>query len=217
MSNGRKYTKREAIKIVVDCAKKYDELFANKSILIFYKDRNNKVFDCELVFAPRNFLHLTGLKLKKEKDKFGKWHDITAKSFYKKCLSSRLKESDFGFSEDGTTHLKLDVLPHLMTKNLSASMIGNKSDYSVKLYTEKLIGGQRACMGFIYDHEAYIPNTVLKNDIRDIATDICQIIAIFRKGNQQEDIIEYVYHTKNLDWEKISFPDPYACLKKLII
>ncbi len=79
-----------------------------------------------------NFLHLTGLKVKKHKynaDGIENTNDsddtISAKEFYEKCLAHRLSASDFEFARDGTTPLKLDVLPRLISKNLSATMIGD--------------------------------------------------------------------------------------------
>lgn len=51
-----------------------------------------------------------------------------------------METDDFELSSDGTTQLKLQVLPSLIKSNLSANMIGNPDENRPKLYTEKLIG-----------------------------------------------------------------------------
>ena len=88
---------------------------------------------------------------------------IPAVRFYEKCLDHRLTESDFELSDKGTTELKLDVLPLLISKNLSANMIGDFSSTHPKLYTEKVAGGKKAYIGFIFDtmSQKYVPNTVI--------------------------------------------------------
>ena len=88
---------------------------------------------------------------------------IPAVRFYEKCLGHRLTESDFELSDKGTTELKLDVLPLLISKNLSANMIGDFSSTHPKLYTEKVAGGKKAYIGFIFDtmSQKYVPNTVI--------------------------------------------------------
>lgn len=56
-----------------------------------------------------------------------------------------------------------------MCKNLSADTIGDYATLSPKLYTDKLAGSTKACMGFIKTSNSsrYVPNTILKEDTRD--------------------------------------------------
>ena len=49
-----------------------------------------------------------------------------------------------------------------------AKMVEEYNFIKSLLYTEKLARNITACLGFIRDGEYYIPNTVLKGDIRDI-------------------------------------------------
>ena len=48
-------------------------------------------------------------------------------------------------------------------------MVGDFNGCNPKLYTEKLAGGVKACLGFVKTHRAeYVPNTVLNTDIRTV-------------------------------------------------
>lgn len=48
-------------------------------------------------------------------------------------------------------------------------MVGDFNGCNPKLYTEKLAGGVKACLGFIKTHRAeYVPNTALNTDIRTV-------------------------------------------------
>ena len=100
----RKYTKEEAIRIVVSCAEKYRAELLDRSLLFICVDKQRSITAVETAFFDRNYLHLTGLKLHKEPP-------ISAADFFRRCAANRLSPSDFAFSEDGTTHLKLEVLP----------------------------------------------------------------------------------------------------------
>ena len=162
------YTKEQAIKIVVTCAEAYKENLANKNLLFICQDKHKRTSAIEFSFDASNFLHLTGLKIKKKKHGSEESDDaISAKEFYEKCIAHRLSVSDFEFAKDGTTPLKLDVLPKLISKNLSATMIGDYNSQNPKLVTDKLAGSTAACMGFVPTGPAnrYVPNTILKVDI----------------------------------------------------
>lgn len=144
--------------------------------------------------------------------------EITAIPFYEKCLDHKLSPDDFEFAEDGTTMLKLEILPSLITKNLSASMIGDYNSNKPKLYTEKLAGGVKACMGFVSDTASgfYVPNTVLKEDIRDNVSNWLRIIAIFRKPVAYKKYTEITYMAKKTDWTRVRVPDFYRYLLDIL-
>lgn len=59
------YTKAQAISIVVACAEQYRENLANKNLLFICQDKHKKITAIEFSFDASNFLHLTGLKVKK--------------------------------------------------------------------------------------------------------------------------------------------------------
>ena len=215
------YTKYDAIRIVTSCAEKYNYELAGKTLLFAYSDKHKNVNFSEFSFYRYNFLHLTGLRTNLVNNNFTTQKDITdrisADDFFQKCLSHKLSPFDFDFAQDGTTPMKLDVLPSLITKNLSANMIGIYNDQKPLLYTERLTGSIHGCMGFILDHNSaqYVPNTVLKEDIRNITTNTNRIIAVYRKSIENFSYKEVTYIAKKIDWDKIKYPDKYAYLLNL--
>ncbi len=77
----------------------------------------------------------------------------------------------------------------------NAKMIGDFCGSNIFLQTDKVTGNINACMGFIKENNIYIPNTVLKDDIRNIVNNQSKIIAIFKK-----EITENLY--KNITYLK---------------
>ena len=71
-------------------------------------------------------------------------------------------------------------------------------------------------MGFIHDDKANknVPNTVLKTDIRDSATEIKRILVTYRKKKTDISYSEIVYAAKNVDWNTVEFPEEYEYLIK---
>ena len=159
----RKYTKAEAIGIVVRCAQTYKQELDGKNLLFICTDKHKKTIPIELSFYGNNYLHLTGLKAPKSEN-----GDIAvelfANDFYQKCLDHKLSPTDFDFAEDGTTHMKLDVLPTVISKNLQAKMIGNYDSIKPRLYTEKVAGSTNACIGFVLDQDMQHSRVLKKTD-----------------------------------------------------
>ena len=102
-----------------------------------------------------------------------------------------------------------------MLKNISAKMVGDFNGCNPKLYTEKLAGGVKACLGFVKTHRAeYVPNTVLNTDIRTVTKISQQVIATYRRKNSASPYQELVYKAKKIDWDTITFPKEYDYLTK---
>lgn len=110
-------TKKEALQIVFSCAASYKENLAGRSLLFVTTDKHKTVRCLEVSFDGSNFLHMTGFKLNKK--------EISANNFFSMCCDKRLSESDFEFAADGTTEMKMRVLPGLVQKHLSAKMVGD--------------------------------------------------------------------------------------------
>ena len=96
-------TKKEALQIVFSCAASYKENLAGRSLLFVTTDKHKTVRCLEVSFDGSNFLHMTGFKLNKK--------EISANNFFSMCCDKRLSESDFEFAADGTTEMKMRVLP----------------------------------------------------------------------------------------------------------
>lgn len=199
-------TKKEARSIVFSCAPLYKENLVDKSLLFITTDKHKSVHCLEVTFDISNFLHMTGFKLCKP--------GINARHFFNLCYDKRLTEADFEFSADGSTEMKMRVLPSLMKKNLSAKMLGDYNMSQPKLYTDKIAGSLSACMGFVRDggEGRFVPNTVLEGDIRTKVKAADRIIATYRKSRGEEQYSEIVFTAKKVEWEKIVLPDEYCYL-----
>lgn len=180
---------KNAIKIVVKCAKIYEENLLNKNLLIVFKDKNDKFNILETEFLDKNFMHLTGIKTK----------NIKSKQFLKLALNSRLPLNLLSFSDDGTTVLKLSVLESAMNVDKLARMVGDFDGVRHHLMTDKLAGTTNMCMGFCdMGDEIFVPNTVLKEDIRNISKSN-RILAIYKKSSNDVFYDELTYLAKNVD------------------
>ncbi|WP_294213677.1 PBECR4 domain-containing protein [Pseudobutyrivibrio sp.] len=170
--------KKKVISIITRAAKLYHENLEDQKVLFVYGtpseikpqiDNGKETIEgldlYEVVFYRSNFLHLTGLKLNRRKI-------TSAINFYSKCLDGRLSEDDFIMAKDGSSVQKLEVLENMMNIKKTASMIGDFSDFGLKLYSEKIAGNTFACMGFVEDSytNLNVPNTLLKKDIRDVSS-----------------------------------------------
>ena len=191
--------KEEAIKIMTKCAKDYHTYLENKNLLFLFGSKENPYF-FEAVFLPRHFLHLTGAQISKNR--------ISGSSeFYKKALKNQLSPNDFSLTSNGTTEMKLSVLPQLMKIYRSAKMVGDYNFTKSVLYTEKLVGNITASLGFVRDNRYYIPNTALKEDIRDITTKPqSRILAILKKSKNESYYEEICYKAKGILLQDISIP-----------
>lgn len=198
--------KKDALSIVFSCAAEYQKNLAGRNLLFVCMDKHRKTYCLEVTFDAGNFLHMTGLRTEAS--------GISARQFYHKCLDHRLSEQDFEFSKDGTTPLKMLVLPKLVQKNLSANMAGNYNSSQPRLYTEKIAGGVKACIGFVRDKGCgrYVPNTVLEGDIRDRVQQADRIILTYRKMRKDAAYSEIVYSAKKIDWTQIELPEEYRYL-----
>lgn len=213
----KQFTKAEAIKIITSCAEKYSNELLDKSLLFVCQDQHKRISCIEFFFYDRNFLHLTGVKLKKRARRENKCDAAqNATDFFENCLSHTVSPNDFDFSDDGTTSLKLAILPQLVSKDLSAKVVGNFCSLRPKLYTEKLAGGTKGCMGFCVDvlTHNYVPNTVLNEDVRNNVNEWARVIAVYRKEISESEYIEPTYFAKKVDWDSIDFPTQYAYLPK---
>lgn len=202
--------KEEALKILFNSAQLYKENLVDNNFLFICMDKHKRTSALCIQFSTTGFLHLTGVK-------FNAGNRLRAGEFFDKCLKKRLSLNEFELSKDGTTEMKLQILPMLFSRNLSASMIGDFSARTPVLVTEKLAGGVKGCMGFVYDHSTgfYVPNTVLNLDIRTYIKNQLRIIATYRKKKTDETYDEIVYVAKKIDRKTIKYPKGFEDLPRL--
>ncbi len=192
--------KTEAIQVITTCAKRYHTHLVNRNLLFVFGALQAPSY-FEAVFLPRHFLHLTGVSLSAER--------FTGSSdFYRKCLRGRLRSDDFTMPDDGTVEMKLAVLPQLMEVYRHAKMIGDYDFTKSMLYTEKLAGNVSACLGFVQSDGYYMPNTTLREDIRNVTRHPqMRILAIYRKAVRETVYHELCYTAKGIAPAEIAFPD----------
>lgn len=188
--------KEEALKIVLECSKKYYNNLENKRIMFIMQDKKKDINYMEAVFLPRNFLHLTGMNIINKKIK-------SSTDFYNLCLKNQISISDFEFNSNGTTPIKLQILPQITQIQKISKMIGNYSDTKLYLSTQKLIGNVNICMGFVRKENYYIPNTALKEDIRNITDEQNKIVAILVKDVKDKKYKQLTYLDKNIELKSI--------------
>ena len=206
--------KRRAIQIMTKAAQLYKEHLEDQKVMFLYgvpSEINKQLLagtkilssmeKYEVVFHRGNFLHLTGVKLNKKEVS-------SAIHFYEKCLDKRLTENDFSLAKDGSAGQKLDILESMMGIKRCATMIGEFSDRGPMLFTEKVAGNVRGCIGFIKDRNTKlnVPNTLLKKDIRDITRKPMQkIYAILSKNYTADKYTQVEKLDKDIDLKKCHF------------
>ena len=204
--------KEEALRIILQCAEQYENQLADRNLLILCMDKAKCVHCMETAFSRNNFLHLTGVKLQKSQG-------LSANGFYNKCINKRLSPREFALADDGTTEMKLRILPQLFTKNLSANIAGDFGARTPVLFTEKLAGSVKGGIGFVLDQKTgyYVPNTVLNVDIRKYIMNPQRVIAVYRKEKRAEQYEEVTYTAKkNIQWDEIQYPEQIKYLKNLV-
>ena len=181
-------TKKEAISIISKCAGLYASNLCDRQLAFVYRDAKNNSGFIEAVFQANNFMHFTGIELKSR---------TKANEFYRNAIDKRLKETDILSKSDHTTELKLQILHNIMNIAYSARMIGDYTGSHLELYTEKITGTTTACLGRIRSNGGYIPNTILKEDIRNITSKPPgKIFAIFRKHIAESQYNEITFQSK---------------------
>ncbi len=208
--------KINALSTILKAAENYEKNLRDHNLLFVCHDKHKRISFFEVEFNASNFLHLTGVKITSHfKNNFDS-KDEFANKFYERCLNKRLSIKDFNFAYDGTTQLKLDVLPALMQKNLSANSIGDFNTYTFKLYTETIAGSLKGCMGFVKDQtvDKNIPNTVLKTNPKYISKETKRILVTYRKKKKDKKYSEIVYSATGIVWEDIKFPKELDYLPK---
>ena len=194
---------KEALSIIFTTAESYQKNLIDRSLLFLCLDKHKRTYCVEVTFDASNFKHLTGVQTR-----------LNALHFYEMCIDHRLSTDDFSFAEDGTTIWKMEVLPRLISKNLSANMIGEYNGSMPVLFTERLAGSTSACIGFVRSDKSgrYVPNTILKGDVRALVYKADRIIATYRKKRIENQYLEIVYTAKRVEWEKIVLPSDFQYL-----
>lgn len=186
---------KAAVKIIIECAKLYEENLLDKHLLIVHGNDIDHIHSFQVLFGAEHFLHLTGIQCSSR---------IPATRFFKLALNSKLPLAQLSLKSNGTTELKLGILKRTMSIHKQAKMVGDYSHTKAALYTEKLAGTTAMSLGFIRDtDELYVPNTVLREDIRDITLKPqSRILAMYPKKDTDEFYTHQTYLAPNVNPDK---------------
>lgn len=200
-----KFTKEDARKRVLNCAKQYRHKLLNKKLIIIYRERkDNTVRYIEVIFYERNYQHLTGLELV---DRDGNVLHNQSLNFYRKCIGNKLGLEEFQFKRDGTTHLKLAALPVLMDITKITKITGDYNNVRPYLFVDKVMGGVNFCLGLSREDNIYVPSSALLEDIKRVTDAPSQVLAILEKPIGT-DIYSTVKHVaKGLNLKNLTMPD----------
>lgn len=200
-----KFTKEDARRMVLNCAKQYQQKLLNKKLIIIYRERQDKIIRyIEVVFYERNYQHLTGLELI---DGNGNVLRNQSLNFYRKCIENKLGLEEFRFKQDGTTHLKLAALPVLMDVTRITKITGHYNNVRPYLLVDKVMGGVNFCLGLSKEGNVYVPSSALLEDIKKLTDAPSQVLAILEK-DIDTDIYSTVKHVaKGLNLNNIVLPE----------
>ena len=200
-----KFTKEDARRRVLNCAKQYKQKLLNKKLIVIYRERkDNTIRYIEVAFYERNFQHLTGIELL---DKDGNVLYHQALNFYRKCIENKLGINEIQFKSDGTSHLKLQALPTLMDVTKITKITGDYNNVRPYLFVDKVMGGVNFCLGLTKENKEYVPSSALLEDIKKVTDAPSQVLAIFEKDANSE-IYENIKHVaKGLNLNHIQLPD----------
>lgn len=186
------YTIEEARRIVMKCAKVYNDTLVNKKYIVIYREQiDGKIKFFEICFGKENFQHMTGIELIDEE---GKIRTHVAGLFYDKCLNNRLRKDEIRFKKDGTTNLKLAALPVMMQIHKVTKIAGGYNGSRPYLVADKLVGNVNFCLGIVLDssNDYYVPVSSLLENIKKITNNPSQVLAIFSKDKSNDIYEKYV-------------------------
>ena len=201
-------TKEQAIVIVTSCAKQYDENLKNRNLLFLYNE-NKKAAYIETLFLSQHFMHLTGICPDQKAD--SKYIKLNPNKFYDAAIGGKLSLKNIKLDAEGTAEMKLSVLSSIMNIHKTGKMIGEYSYIKPMLVTDKVVGTVVACLGLVKNKGFYVPNTVLRENIKGVTRDpqkqMKQILAILAK-NSKEMVYSAITHiARGVEFKEIVIPE----------
>lgn len=198
------YTLEEARKIVLKCAKYYEQNLLDKNYIMIYKDiADNTIKNLEVQFGRENYQHLAGIELI---DKNAVVRQHVSVLFYNKCINNTLAKDEIKFKNDGTTNFKLAALPFLMTIQKITKIAGDYNNARPYLAADKLVGNVNFCLGLKQTGNYYVPVSALLEDISKLTKTQSQVLAIFSKKICDEVYMDIRHVAKGVNLHNIKLP-----------
>lgn len=191
--------------ILLKCAEIYRNELLNTNLLFIYINRITKKYEyIETTYLDRNFKHLTGIQyLNKNKNIADNSLD-SATHFFNLAVCKRLDIKKCYYKFDGTTKLKLQILPMVMNVKKNARMIGDYNEGRMHIMADKMCGTNSMTLAFINDRVyGYCPSSSLCEDIRKMVTQYHSISAIFQKNMDVEKYDRLCFKNKIFDFSDL--------------
>ncbi len=194
---------------LIRCARSYEKELNNRNLLLVCMDKHHRLSLIEVSFRARNFMHLSGIRLRDPMS-------IPADTLYSRCISHRLAHKDTTLAPEGITPSKLETLSLVADNCLSAGLVTDWNTDNPVIYTDKFPGGFKGCIQLARDSETgiFVPCDMRKASIHRLSKGFTRVIATYRKGADEDRYSEIVHTAKGTDWSRISFPDEYSYLPK---
>lgn len=200
-----RYTKEDARRMVLNCAKQYQKKLLNKKLLIIYRERKDQsIRFIEVVFYERNYQHLTGVELLDQEGHVLRGQSI---NFHRKCIENKLSVNEIKFRDDGTTPLKLTALPVLMDVTKITKITGDYNNVRPYLFVDKVMGNVNFCLGLTKEQETYVPSSALLEDMKHFVNTPSQVLAILEKEIYTEIYDRIKHVAKGLNLNNLRLPD----------
>lgn len=189
--------KKEALDMIVKCARQYDLHLKDHNVMFIVLNKDRTISSIETFFRDSNFLHLTGVT-----------SPLNSMAFYKACTDNMLSPQQFDFKKN-TTELKLQILHEAMQIDRIAKMVGEFNSNGINLYSQKIVGTISLCMGFVRDKDDryFVPNTLLKEDVRiKSIPPVLKIACVLKKPIESEKYELITSIGRKIDLKELSLP-----------
>lgn len=189
----KKYSKKEALRIITDSAKAYDKtLCGNCFLLCFELDGINHF--SEFGFQAHNFKHFTGVRCS----------SCTSKQFYMRALSGRLSERDFDFDVYGNSHRKLAVLPMLPNLFSAPLLYGAFNRSGLYISADYFVGRtNNISLGIRHSHPFDVPVSLYCEDIRKLSNKAVKVLAVWKRKFGVEQYVSPCYCMDAVDSQSL--------------
>lgn len=201
-----KINKKDAIRIITEAAKKYEECLNNNTFLIVYEKLGIQEY-VEISFRDMFFLHLTGITTK-----------LSAQRFYKACIANKLSDSDITIDNKGKVEQKLAVIPYLHELLFNNCMIGDFINSGIKIRADYFVGDTKfvLSLGVKKNRKTDIPVSLYKEDVRKLIAPKNKVLLIMKKKYNEEKYSEKTFISKKFDIKQLNICNDLVSISGLM-
>lgn len=192
--------------VILRCAEMYKKELLDTNVLFIYQNRKTKRYEyIEATFLAANFKHLTGITYpKKNENKNEQDNTDGAAHFFNLAVNRRLDILKCNYKNDGTTALKLQILPMIMNIKRTARMIGDYNGSRMHIMADKMCGSYAATLALVNDRRyGYSPSSTIRDDIRNLVSEYHPIYAILQKSINESHYNRIFYKSKKFDCDNM--------------